>query len=45
MTDGDWSRFLAARPHLTYGAVPDLSTYLFEKALAARGPVDGEATD
>ncbi|MEU8422026.1 AAA family ATPase [Micromonospora sp. NPDC048835] len=28
-----------------YGAVPDLSTYLFEQALAARGPVDGEATD
>ncbi|SCF31006.1 AAA family ATPase [Micromonospora chokoriensis] len=28
-----------------YGAVPDLSTYLFEQALAARGPVDGEVTD
>ncbi|MEU8153642.1 AAA family ATPase [Micromonospora sp. NPDC048986] len=28
-----------------YGAVPDLSTYLFERAIAARGPVDGEATD
>ncbi|KAB1940528.1 ATP-binding protein [Micromonospora sp. ALFpr18c] len=28
-----------------YGAIPDLSTYLFEQALAARGPVDGEATD
>ncbi|MFI6824080.1 ATP/GTP-binding protein [Micromonospora sp. NPDC050187] len=27
-----------------YGAVPDLSTYLFEQALAARGQVDDEAT-
>ncbi|WBC04330.1 ATP-binding protein [Micromonospora sp. WMMA1976] len=28
-----------------YGAVPDLSAYLFEQALAARGPVDDEAAD
>lgn len=27
-----------------YGAVPDLSTYLFEQALAARGQVNDEAT-
>lgn len=28
-----------------YGAVPDLSTYLFERALAARGAVDDKATN
>ncbi|WFE38825.1 ATP-binding protein [Micromonospora sp. WMMD998] len=28
-----------------YGAVPDLSAYLFEQALAARGPVDDKAAD
>lgn len=28
-----------------YGAVPDLSTYLFEQALAARGQVDDETTN
>ncbi|WP_217809851.1 AAA family ATPase [Micromonospora sp. NBS 11-29] len=28
-----------------YGAVPDVSAYLFEQALATRRPVDDEATD